>query len=193
MEQETGSARCDWCASHPLYIQYHDEEWGVPVYDSRALFERLQLEGMQAGLSWLTVLKKRAHMREAFFEFDPVRLADAIPSDMAGWLQDPRVIRNRGKLSALVTNARAMLEMREPLADYLWSFVDGVPIQNHWRALSQVPATTPLSHDMARALKRRGFRFVGPTICYALMQSAGLVNDHLESCPAYARCAAAAR
>ena len=191
--EQPGASRCDWCRSHPLYIEYHDEEWGVPEFDSRALFERLLLEGMQAGLSWLTVLKKRAHMREAFFAFDPVRLAAATSEDLEGWLRDPGVIRHRGKLAALVANARAERSMQEPLGGYLWSFVDGVPIQNHWRELRDVPGYTEASQKMAKALKRLGFQFVGPTICYAFMQSAGLVNDHLVNCPAHARCAALAR
>ena len=190
--EESADPRCAWCLSHPLYIRYHDEEWGVPEYDSAALFERLLLEGMQAGLSWLTVLKKRAHMRKAFFGFDQTRLAGATSAERETWLQDPGVIRHRGKLNALVANAQATLDMRVPLSEFLWSFVDGVPIQNHWRAPSEVPSTTETSHRMAKALKSHGFRFVGPTICYAFMQSAGLVNDHLASCPAHSRCAAQA-
>ena len=185
--------RCGWCKADPLYIRYHDSEWGVPLYDPTSLFERLMLEGMQAGLSWLTVLKKRARMQEAFRGFDPVLLAATPPRDIEAWLQDPSIIRHRGKLEALVANARAMLEMPEPLAEFLWDFVDGVPVQNRWRSENQVPAATAASGAMAKALKARGFRFVGPTICYALMQSAGLVNDHLVSCPAHARCAGLAR
>ena len=185
--------RCGWCEGDPLYIRYHDEEWGIPVHESLALYERLVLEGMQAGLSWLTILKKRAHMQSVFQGFDPVRLAVAGPLDIENWLKDPGVIRHRGKLQALVDNARAMLNMQDPFDEFLWSFVDGVPTQNRWRALSDVPSTTPASRAMADALKRRGFRFVGPTVCYAFMQSAGLVNDHLVSCPAHAKCAALAR
>jgi len=181
--------RCDWCKGDPLYERYHDEEWGVPEWRRGELFERLQLEGMQAGLSWLTVLKKRAHMREAFYGFDAERLADAGPQDLEVWLTDAGVIRNRAKLNALITNSRAMLDMREPFADFLWSFVDGVPVQNRWQSMQEVPTTTAAAKSIAKALKARGFRFVGPVICYAFMQSAGLVNDHLVTCPAHRRCA----
>ena len=187
------SGRCGWSEGDPLYIRYHDEEWGVPVHEPLVLYERLVLEGMQAGLSWLTILKKRAHMQSVFHGFDPVRLAVAGPLDIENWLEDPGVIRHRGKLEALVNNARAMLKMQDPFDEFLWSFVDGAPTQNRWRTLSDVPSTTPASEAMAVALKHRGFRFVGPTICYAFMQSAGLVNDHLVSCPAHAKCAALAR
>lgn len=186
-------SRCDWCKADPLYIRYHDEEWGVPVYQPQSLLERLLLEGMQAGLSWLTVLKKRAHMQEAFFGFDPVLLATAQPRDIEAWLDDPGVIRHRGKLEALLANARAMQRMPEPFPEFLWSFVDGVPMQNRWRSASEVPATTATSGAMAKALKARGFRFVGAITCYAFMQSAGLVNDHLVSCPAHAKCAGLGR
>ena len=173
----------------PLYIRYHDEEWGVPVHEPGALLERLLLEGMQAGLSWLTVLKKRVRMREVLFGFDSARLAAATPADIETWLADPGIIRHRGKLQALVANARAMLDMPEPFAEFLWSFVGGAPVQNRWRTLGDVPAATVESNAMAAALKARGFRFVGPVICYAFMQSAGLVNDHLIGCPAHAKCA----
>lgn len=192
-KQDKEPGRCDWCEGDPLYIRYHDEEWGVPERESLALFERLALEGMQAGLSWRTILAKRAHMQSVFYGFDPVRLAVAGAWDIENWLKDSRVIRHRGKLEALLANARAMLKMQEPFGEFLWSFVGGTPIQNRWRALSEVPSTTPASRAMADALKRRGFRFVGPTICYAFMQSAGLVNDHLVGCAAHARCAALGR
>ena len=185
--------KCEWCERDSLYVRYHDEEWGVPVYESLDLFERLVLEGMQAGLSWLTILKKREHMRSVLYGFDPVRLAVAGPRDVEAWLQDSGLIRNRGKLDALVVNARLMLKMREDFSGFLWSFVGGTPIQNRWRALAEVPSSTPASTAMAAELKLRGFRFVGPVICYAFMQSAGLVNDHLVDCPAHAKCAALAR
>ena len=151
------------------------------------------LEGMQAGLSWLTVLKKRARMQELFFGFDPYRLASVDAGEIDAWLEDPGIIRHRGKLSALVTNARAMLEMEESFREFLWSFVGGTPIQNRWRSLGEAPAVTAGSKAMAADLKALGFRFVGPTICYAFMQSAGLVNDHLISCPAHAMCAGISR
>lgn len=182
------TGRCDWCGEDPLYVAYHDEEWGVPVADHRALFERLMLEGMQAGLSWYTVLKKREHMRRRFFHFDPVALADHGEAAVPEWLTDAGLIRHRGKLEALVSNARACLELEEPLAHFLWSFVEGRPVQNRWKSLSEVPAQTPESVAMSKSLKRAGFRFVGPTICYAFMQSAGLVNDHLVGCPRHGPC-----
>ena len=180
--------RCPWCTSDPLYVAYHDEEWGVPEKDERALFERLVLEGMQAGLSWLTILKKRAHMAERFHGFEPLRLADVGPAEVQQWLTDPGVIRHRGKIEAMLNNARRVLEMKGGFASLLWSFVDGVPQQNAYRTLQAVPGATDTSRKMARELKKAGFQFVGPTTCYAFMQSAGMVNDHLTSCPAFERC-----
>jgi DNA-3-methyladenine glycosylase I len=181
--------RCRWCGDDPLYVAYHDQEWGVPIDDSRALFERLVLEGMQAGLSWYTVLTKRAHMRRAFFDFDPQRLVNEGPGALPDWLQDAGLIRHRGKLQALIGNAAACLDLAEPLGDYLWRFVDGRPRQNRWRQSGQVPASTAQSLAMSKALKQAGFRFVGPTICYAFMQSAGMVNDHVLGCHRHAACA----
>lgn len=180
--------RCAWCGDDPLYVDYHDREWGVPVADDTALFERLMLEGMQAGLSWYTILKKRRHMQERFFGFDPEMLARKGPAALSRWLEDPGLIRHRGKLEALIGNARATLELDQPLSTLLWSFVDGAPKQNRWRSLKRVPAHTAQSAAMSRALKRRGYRFVGPTICYAFMQSAGLVNDHLTTCHRHEPC-----
>jgi DNA-3-methyladenine glycosylase I len=185
--------RCDWCGDDPLYVDYHDREWGVPVTDSDALFERLMLEGMQAGLSWYTVLKKRDHMRSRFFDFDPRLLDEHGDAALAEWLEDPGLIRHRGKLTALIGNARATLALEQSLADLVWGFVGNAPKQNHWRTLGQVPSTTVESEALSRTLKRAGFRFVGPTICYAFMQSAGLVNDHLIRCPQHAECAELAR
>ena len=179
--------RCSWCGDDPLYVEYHDREWGVPERDGPALFERLVLEGMQAGLSWYTVLKKRAHMRTAFFEFDPAQLAAGGEARLAEWMADPGLIRHRGKLNAVIANARAYLEV-DDFAQLIWSFVAGEPRQNRWRRMRDIPAQTAESLAMAKALKRAGFRFVGPTTCYALMQSAGLVNDHLLSCPAHGEC-----
>ena len=181
--------RCDWCGTDPLVVRYHDEEWGVPEHDSIALFERLILEGMQAGLAWITVLRKRERMRETFLGFDPVRLAATDEQHVGQWLADPGIIRHRGKLEAMVANARAMLEMTGSLDEFLWSFVGNAPQQNHWQSLKEIPAQTATSASMAKALKRLGFRFVGPTTCYAFMQSAGLVNDHLVACPANKICA----
>jgi DNA-3-methyladenine glycosylase I len=180
--------RCGWCGDDPLYVAYHDEEWGVPVADDRALFECLMLEGMQAGLSWYTVLKKRDHMRRSFFRFDPAALASNGEAALPDWLGDAGLIRHRGKLEALVGNARACLDMKQPFGRFVWSFVNEVPIRNRWRRQSQVPSQTPVSVAMSRALRRAGFRFVGPTTCYAFMQSAGLVNDHLVSCHRYGPC-----
>jgi len=178
--------RCEWCGTDPLYRHYHDTEWGVPVYDSRALFERLMLEGQQAGLAWITVLRKRETMHRAFFRFDPERLAFAGEAELRRWLEDPGVIRHRGKLETLITNARAYLRVEDGrdggFSRWLWSFVDGAPRRNFFEDSSQVPAETAQSRAMARALKAEGFRFVGPVTCYAFMQSAGLVNDHLLYC-----------
>ncbi|MFU8813855.1 MAG: DNA-3-methyladenine glycosylase I [Pseudomonadales bacterium] len=182
------TARCDWCGEDPLYVAYHDEEWGVPVGEPAALFERLMLEGMQAGLSWYTVLKKRARMREQFFGFDPHAIAERGADAVPLWLQDPGLIRHRGKLDALVSNARAFLALQPNFAPFVWSFVSGAPKQNRWPLLQQVPAHTPESAAMSRALRQAGFRFVGPTICYAFMQSVGMVNDHLLSCHRHQVC-----
>jgi DNA-3-methyladenine glycosylase I len=179
--------RCSWCGDDPLYVDYHDREWGVPERDSEALFERLVLEGMQAGLSWYTVLKKRERMREVFFGFQPAKLARYGPRRLDQWLQDAGIIRHRGKLEAMLGNARAFLE-QDNFSALLWSFVGGRPVDNAWRRSEQIPALTQESAAMAKALKQLGFSFVGPTTCYALMQSAGLVNDHLVHCPAYRRC-----
>ena len=184
---ETGR-RCGWCTSDPLYIAYHDEEWGAPEKDERALFERLALEGMQAGLSWLTVLKKRAHMVERFHNFEPERLAATSGAEIDDWLTDAGLIRHRGKIEAMVSNAQLVAEMTGEFAPLLWSFVEGVPVQNGYSTLKAVPAETVQSRQMAKTLKKLGFRFVGPTTCYAFMQSAGMVNDHLTSCPAFERC-----
>lgn len=180
--------RCSWCGEDPLYVAYHDREWGVPVADSGELFERLMLEGMQAGLSWYTVLKKREHMRRRFFDFDPVALAEHGPDAMPRWLEDPGLIRHRGKLEALIGNARAYLSLDGTFARLVWSFVDGAPKQNRWQSMSLVPSQSAESRAMSQAFKRAGFRFVGPTICYAFMQSAGLVNDHLSTCHRHRIC-----
>ena len=180
--------RCPWCRDDPLYVEYHDQEWGVPVKEERALFERLILEGMQAGLSWLTVLRKRAHMRSQFFDFDPEQLAIAGRKELDRWLKDAGIIRHRGKLEAMIGNAQATLALEGGLPRLLWSFVDGTPRQNTYADLTEVPAETAESRAMAKALKKTGFRFVGPTTCYALMQSAGMVNDHLIDCATRERC-----
>lgn len=177
--------RCGWCGQDALYQAYHDREWGVPLHDDRALFELLTLEGAQAGLSWLTVLKKRDNYRAAFAGFDPARVARFGSDDQARLLANPGIIRNRLKIAATIGNARAFLDVQAEFGSFdgwLWRFVDGRPIHNSWDDLGQVPASTPLSDALSKALRQRGFRFVGSTICYAFMQSAGLVNDHLTTC-----------
>jgi DNA-3-methyladenine glycosylase I len=177
--------RCAWGADDPLMVAYHDEEWGVPVRDDRLLFELLILEGAQAGLSWRTVLHRREGYRRAFDGFEVARVAAYGDERIAGLLEDRGIIRNRQKVDAAVANARATLRVQEEhgsLAAYLWSFVGGAPVQNAWRQMADVPASDGVSAEMSRDLRRRGFRFAGPTICYALMQSAGLVNDHVVDC-----------
>ena len=177
--------RCAWCTNDPLYIDYHDREWGVPQYGQRRLFELLVLEGAQAGLSWLTILRKREGYRRAFAGFDPRALAAIDDDRLEALLRDPSIVRNRLKVLAARDNARALLAMEAAGVDFaahLWSFVNGEPLVNHWRSLAEVPSSTPVSEAMSRDLRRRGFRFVGPTICYALMQAAGLVMDHTTDC-----------
>ena len=166
-------------------LAYHDEEWGVPAHDDRHLFELLTLEGAQAGLSWSTILRKREGYRRAFAGFDPDVVSRVTPSDIERLLQDPGIVRNRLKVESTVVNAARMLELQEELSSfdaYLWSFVDGVPIVGRWRALAELPAETELSRALSKDLKKRGFRFVGPTVCYAFMQAVGLVNDHTLDC-----------
>lgn len=180
--------RCPWCGSDPLYCDYHDREWGVPSRDDRHLFEMLVLEGAQAGLSWLTVLRKREGYRQAFAGFDAQQVARLEDSDLARLLTDPAIVRNRQKVESARTNARAVLALAErgqTLSGLLWGFVDGVPRQNAWERMEQIPASTQQSDLMSRELKRLGFKFVGTTICCALMQSVGMVNDHLVGCPRY--------
>lgn len=182
---EAGPVRCPWCGTDPLYVDYHDREWGTPLRDDPALFELLVLEGFQAGLSWLTILKRREGFRQAFGGFDPEAMAAYGPKDFERLLADPRIIRNRLKVEASRANARAFLAVRDKLGSfsaYLWHFVDGRPVVNAFENMGQVPASTPLSDAVSRDLKSRGFKFVGSTIVYAYLQSAGLVNDHLTSC-----------
>ena len=181
--------RCPWCEGFDLYREYHDIEWGVPLYDDRALFELLILEGAQAGLSWATILKKRAHYRKVFDGFQPTLIAQYDDSKIAELLADPGIIRNRAKVTATIQNAKSFLALtngEQSFNSFLWGFVGGTTIQNAWRSLSEVPAKTPQSEAMSKALSRAGFKFIGPTICYAFMQSAGMVNDHLVSCPRHA-------
>ncbi len=183
--------RCDWCGEDALYVRYHDEEWGVPQTDSRRLFEKIILEGFQAGLSWITILRKREHFRRVFDDFDPEKIARYRPEKLAGLMADPGIIRNRLKIEAAADNARAYLKLseREDFARFMWSFVDGAPRQNNVSSRNDVAAVTPESLAMSKALKARGFRFVGPTTMHALMQSAGMVNDHFVSCWRHGECA----
>ena len=183
--------RCPWCGSDPLYVSYHDHEWGVPLHDEQRLFEMLTLEGAQAGLSWLTVLRKREGYRRAFAGFDPQLVAGFGDADVARLLADPGIVRNRLKIASAISNARAVLEVQArygSLDAFLWSFVDGAPIRNSRRSMAEIPASTPLSDTMSRELKRHGFRFVGTTICYSHMQATGMVNDHLADCFRHDRC-----
>ena len=183
------SARCPWAEKDPLYHPYHDDEWGVPSHDDRHLFEMLILEGAQAGLSWLTILRKREAYRRAFDGFDPARVARYTEKRQEKLLADPGIVRNRQKVAAAVTNARLFLEVAEEhgsFARHLWSFVGGKPRQNRFRTLADVPAKTAESDALSKDLAKRGFKFVGSTICYAYMQAVGLVNDHLVSCPRHA-------
>jgi DNA-3-methyladenine glycosylase I len=182
------SQRCPWATTDPS-ITYHDQEWGVPVHDDRLLFEFLILEGAQAGLSWITILRKRENYRKAFDNFEPAAIARYTARDLNRLLQDLGIVRNRLKIGAAIQNAKAVLELQKEttLDRYLWSFVGGKPKQNRWRRISQVPARTAESDAMSRDLIRRGFKFVGSTICYAFMQATGMVNDHLVTCPRYAQ------
>ncbi|HLA82025.1 MAG TPA: DNA-3-methyladenine glycosylase I [Thermoleophilia bacterium] len=177
--------RCAWAETDPLYISYHDQEWGVPVHDDRLLFEYLVLEGAQAGLSWLTILRKREGYRKAFAGFDPAKVATLGVNDVERLLADPGIVRNRLKIESAIANAGALLKVQEEFetfAAYQWGFVGGRTIQNRWRSLAEIPATTPEAEQMSKDMKRRGFRFVGPTILYAHMQATGMVNDHTVDC-----------
>jgi len=181
----TMPTRCPWCEATAEYMAYHDDEWGVPVHDDRTLFEFLVLEGAQAGLSWSTILVKRGSYRRAFADFDPVRVARFTPARILKLLDDPGIVRNRLKVESAVRNAKAFLRVKDEFgsfAGYVWRFVDGHPVQNAWRSMKQVPASTPASDAMSKDLKKRDFNFVGSTICYAFMQATGMVNDHLVDC-----------
>lgn len=181
--------RCSWCGDDPLYVKYHDEEWGVPVFDDRQLFAKLILDGAQAGLSWITILRKRDHYYAAFDQFDPVKIAAYDEAKFAELMNNPGIVRNRQKIRATIKNAQAyllLLEEEGRFSDYLWSFVGGKPLQNNRQTLADLPAKTPESEAMSKALKKRGFSFVGPTICYAFIQAVGMVNDHMVDCFRYA-------
>jgi DNA-3-methyladenine glycosylase I len=184
-------SRCEWAGTDPLYVAYHDEEWGVPVHDDRILFEFLTLEGMQAGLSWMTILKKRENFRQAFDGFDPQRIARYDLEKVQELLSNPGIVRNRLKIAATIDNARAFLAIQEAFGSfdaYIWQFVGGRPLVNSWRKMNEIPAQTAEAQAMSKDLLKRGFRFVGPTICYAHMQATGMVNDHTVDCFRYSEC-----
>ena len=178
---EDGNSRCSWCGKEPIYVHYHDTDWGVPEYDSRALWEKLILDGFQAGLSWITILKKRENFRSAFDGFDPAVIARYNSKKVAALLNDAGIVRNKLKVEATITNAQAFLEM-EDFSGYLWGFIDGKVVQNSHLSMKTVPAASPLAEKISKDLKKRGFRFVGPTIVYAFMQACGLINDHMVAC-----------
>jgi DNA-3-methyladenine glycosylase I len=186
--------RCPWCGTDPLYVAYHDAEWGVPEFDSRALWEKLILDGFQAGLAWITILRKRDAFRAAFDGFDPVRVAAYGPEDEARLLADPGIVRHRGKIRSTIRSAQLFqeIEAREGFATFMWRHVDGRPVQNAWAEMADVPAATDLSTRISKELKGLGFNFCGPTIVYAFMQATGMVNDHLIGCPRHAEVAAMA-
>ncbi|PLX77506.1 MAG: DNA-3-methyladenine glycosylase I [Desulfuromonas sp.] len=180
--------RCQWCGDDPLYIAYHDKEWGVPVHDDRLLFEFLVLEGAQAGLSWITILNKRENYRKAFKNFEIAKVAAFTEEDVACLLNDPGIVRNRLKIRSAIRNAKAALALQQEfgsLDSYFWRFVDGRPIQNSFKSLDEIPAKTDISDTLSKDLKKRGFNFVGSTICYAFMQATGMVNDHIIDCFRY--------
>ena len=182
------TTRCDWAGADPLYLAYHDREWGVPLHDDRQLFEMLILEGAQAGLSWITILKKRENYRRAFDNFEPEIVAAYGEDKIAALLADPGIVRNRRKVAAAVQNARAFLQVQADFGTfdaYIWQFIGGQPRQNAWRSLADLPAKTVESETMSKDLRKRGFNFVGPTICYAYMQATGMVNDHMADCFRY--------
>ena len=181
VKHDDGICRCGWCGSDPLYVQYHDTDWGVPEYDSRALFEKLILDGFQAGLSWITILRKRENFRTAFDGFKPEVIARYDRRKIERLMKDEGIVRNRLKIEGTVESAKAYLAI-DDFSAYLWGFVDGKPVQNSFSSLKQVPAETPLTQKMSKDLKKRGFKFCGPTIVYAFMQACGLINDHLVTC-----------
>ena len=192
VKHDDGICRCGWCGTDPLYVAYHDTEWGVPEYDSQALFEKLLLDGFQAGLSWITILRKRDNFRAAFDGFDPAKMARYTTKKQERLMQDTGIVRNRLKIEASVSNAQAYLAIPD-FSAYLWNFLDGQVVTNHRRSLKDVPGKTPLAEKISKDLQKRGFRFVGPTIVYAFMQACGLVNDHLVTCHRHQAVADAAR
>lgn len=183
--------RCGWAGPEDIYVAYHDSEWGVPEYDARTLWEKLILDGFQAGLSWITILKKRENFRAAFEGFEPDRIAEWGEADVQRLLADPGIIRHRGKIEATITNARAYQEVNAKggFDTFLWNYFDGVPLQNRWATQAEVPAWTPLSAQISKDLKKQGFKFCGPTIVYAFLEATGLVNDHITTCHRHSACA----
>ena len=185
MRKTATPKRCKWAENDPLYQAYHDEEWGIPVYDSRALWEQLMLEGFQAGLSWITILRKREAFRKAFRNFDPKKVARFTEADVKRLLEDPGIVRSRAKIEATISGARIYLEMEaagEDFSTYIWKMAGGKPIRNKWKGMGDVPPKTELSEEISKALKKRGFKFVGPVIVYAWMQACGIVDDHVVGC-----------
>lgn len=190
--EHDGINRCSWCGTDPFYCAYHDEEWGVPEWDSRALFEKLMLDGFQAGLSWITILRKRDAFRKAFDGFDPEKMARYTPKKLEKLMLDEGIVRNRAKIQSSVSNAKAYLAIPD-FSSYLWNFVDGAPIQTRFKTIGHVPVATPVAEAMSKDLRKRGFNFCGPTIVYAFMQACGLVNDHLIGCHRHEDVAALAK
>jgi DNA-3-methyladenine glycosylase I len=195
MEHLEASGRCPWCGTDPLYVEYHDTDWGVPEWDGRALWEKLILDGFQAGLSWITILRKRQAFRAAFRGFHPEEIATWGEDEVLRLLADPGIVRHRGKIEGTIESAKAYLriEARIGFSSYLWGFVGGSPVQNRPTKMGDVPTQTPASEAMSKALKAEGFKFCGPTIVYAFMQATGMVNDHMITCPSHARVAALAK
>jgi DNA-3-methyladenine glycosylase I len=196
LEHADGLTRCAWPGQDPLYLAYHDEEWGVPEFDDRALYEKLVLDGFQAGLSWITILRKRENFRRAFDDFDPQKIARYSEKKIHALMQDAGIVRNRAKIEGAVKSAQAYLDLRDNgpgLSRLLWDFVDGKPRINRFRSMKQVPAETPLSQAISKELASRGFKFCGPTIVYAFMQATGMVNDHIVTCHRHAACVALAQ
>jgi len=187
--------RCTWCGDDPIYVDYHDTEWGRPDTNSRALWEKLILDGFQAGLAWITILRKRDAFRKGFHDFDPAKVARYGDKDIERLLADSGIVRHRGKIEATIGNAKAFLkiEEREGFDRFLWQFYDFKPLQNQFESMAEVPAETPVSKEMSKALKAEGFKFCGPTIVYAFAQACGLVNDHMVTCPQHAQCAKEAK
>ena len=187
----TETERCPWCGNEPIYVDYHDRVWGRPVYDDQQLFEKLCLDGQQAGLSWITILKKLESYQKAYDGFDPYKIINFDQAKKDELMQDSGIIRNKLKIESIIKNARGYItfkEENESFSQFLWSFVDGKPLVNQFKSMAEVPTETEASRAMSKALKKRGFTFVGPTICYAFMQAVGMVNDHLISCPQWQAC-----